>query len=144
MKKTYEKPMMIGETFVADEYVSACYYIKCAYSGQTINVNGYNQKHSPTGCGDLKNQAISVKSGDIQSENGATISITELDAYVLGRPVGDLPCYFVPREHAQEPRSTTISNVKAGETIYWVTNVGYWMSHKGEVTYEDDNRPNHS
>ena len=29
MKKMYEKPMAFEETFVADEYVAACYFLAC-------------------------------------------------------------------------------------------------------------------
>lgn len=142
MKKNYVTPRIVSEEFAANEYVSACFYIACEYSGETININGHSQRHSATGCGKATNQAITVHSGTLQS--GATISITELNAKVLGRPTQDLPCYFVPSEHAQSPRNKRISGVKDGETIYWVTDVGYWMSHKGTVHYTDSNRPNHS
>lgn len=145
MKKNYVTPRIVSEEFAANEFVSACFYIACDYSGQTINVNGHSQKHSASGCGDLTNQAITVHSGSLQNQStGATISITELDAVVGGRPVGDLKCYFVPSEHAQSPRNERISGVSTGDTIYWVTDVGYWMSHKGTVHYTDSNRPNHS
>lgn len=138
-KKIWTKPVAAVEKFNPSEYIAACFYIACDYSGQTLNVNNHNDYHSPTGCGELENQAITVLSGDINSEAGATISITELNTRW-----GDLQCYFVGEEFATSPRETTISGVNAGETIYWVTNVGYWMPHKGTVTYSDANRPNHS
>lgn len=142
-KMTWSKPMAVAEQFMPNEYISACFYIACDYAGQTINVNGHRQEHTKnsngTGCGWENNQAITVLRGDIQSDSGATLRITELNTRW-----GDLQCYFVPSEHAQSPRSETVSGVNVGDTIYWVTNVGYWMSHKGTVTYQDANRPQHS
>lgn len=148
-KKTWSKPMAVAEQFMPNEYISACFYIRCDYAGQTIYANGHSQSHTKngngSGCGWENNMVFTVLSGDIQSDAGATIRITELNTRDwLGRPTGDKVCYFVPSEHAQEPRSTTISGVNVGDTIYWVTDVSYWMSHKGTVTYQDANRPQHS
>ena len=146
MKKEWVRPSATIQQFEADEYVATCFYIACEYGGTTINLNGYNQKHTKldngSGCGHAKNQAISVLNGDIQT--GATISITELNCRDwLGNPVADKSCYFVGSEFATDPRENTISNVKVGDTIYWVTNVGYWMPHRGTITYSDTERPNH-
>lgn len=153
MKKHYERPILVGEKFVADEYVSACFYISCDYapgvgpagSNSQWGSSPYHSMDSDgTGCGHAENQAISVLSGDIQDEAGATISITELNVKINGRDEGERQCYFVGSEGATSPRQETISGVNAGDTIYWVTDVGYWMPHKGVVTYSDSNRPNHS
>lgn len=153
MKKNYVKPMIASEKFAPDEYVSTCFYIACSYApgvgpaGSNLpwGSSPYHSKdNDDTGCGHATNQAISVLSGDINSETGATISITELNVKIGGNYEGERQCYFVGTEGATSPRSTTISGVNAGETIYWVTDVGYWMPHKGVVQYSDSNRPNHS
>lgn len=152
MKKRYTKPTIIGEQFSPDEYVSACFYIACDYapgygpagSSQWGSKPYHSLDADGTGCGHATNQAITVLNGDIQQEEGATISITELNVKINGNLEGERQCYFVASEGATSPRSETISGVNAGETIYWVTNVGYWMPHKGVVKYSDSNRPNHS
>ena len=139
MKKNWTKPVANVEEFAANEYVTACYYIGCDYAGQNIWVNGHYQRHDPDGCGNKENQAITVHAGNIRKDYGATISITELNTRW-----GDLTCYFVPQEHAQSPRTETISGVSIGDEIYWVTDVGYWMTHKGTVQITDVNHPQHS
>lgn len=149
MKKNYVKPMILGEEFSPDEYVSSCFYIACSYAPGRYNNQTHSKDSDGTGCGWETNQAISVLSGDIQDVNGATISITELNVKINGEYVGERQCYFVGSEGATTGRSETLSGVNAGEEIYWVTNVGLgnytiWMPHKGTVTYTDSNRPNHS
>lgn len=145
MKKEYVRPMMMAEEFVADEFVSNCFYIECDYAP---GVEQVYQKHSEdkdgTGCGWKENQAITVLSGDINTTEGATISIKELNVKINNQPSGTRQCYFVDSEYATYPRRETKEGVNVGDTIYWVTNVGYWMPHKGRVVHIDSSTPNRS
>ena len=148
--KRYVRPMMDAQMFVANEYISVCYYIDCVYApgvGPGKGWNGAALYHSDTGCGNHLNQSIKIESGNLV--DGATISIEEHNVVIQGNKVGDRTCYFIPSDGLQQKGSETISGVTANQELYWVTNVGLqgytiWMPHKGKIVYEDSNRPNHS
>lgn len=88
MKKMYEKPMAFEETFVADEYVAACYFLACKRGSDKWDGNadkwggvdeyGYGVSHSPLGtphtCGDkTANRVITDNGGvfkNVQEHNG--------------------------------------------------------------------------
>ena len=139
MKKHYVKPMMVGEEFVADEYVSACWGVACNTSAANkIESDLHNTPwggHSPSQCGRFEQQVIIVNSNNV-----ATGMVEIKTAY------GDLPC-----ELYTDSTYTTkldISTVKSGDTIYWITE-GYSFGkqiyhHVGTVQLTDQYKVNHS
>lgn len=134
MKKHYVKPMMIGEEFSADEFVSACFYIACE-SGSP----DHSKDSDGTGCRWPNNQEITVIDGEITDSAGVTISVTETNVKINGIHASDRICYF-----DRFGRTTTLSGVNNGDSITWYTNVGYMMKHHGTVRLVDENRANHS
>ena len=135
MKKHYVKPMMIGEEFSADEFVSACFYIACESSS-----TGHSKDNDGTGCRWPNNQEITVIDGEITDSAGVTISVIETNVKINGNYTSDRICYF-----DRNKRTTTLSGVNNNETITWYTDIGYYiMEHHGTVRLIDENRANHS
>lgn len=149
MKKQYVKPIMIGEKFAADEFVSTCYAIACSIglgagnSGRRDDCcnHSHTQKTNGSGCGHAKNQYIQHISGE---GDNAVYRIIEMnnDTY------DPLPCYFYPADNIHGEASDTIIGLQQGQTIYWKTDVGYfgtvWMHHQGTVDFSDTTHPNRS
>ena len=89
MKKMYEKPMAFEETFVADEYVAACYFLACKRGSDKWDGNadkwggvdeyGYGVSHSPLGtphtCGDkTANRVITDNGGVLKMFKNITVN----------------------------------------------------------------------
>lgn len=134
MKKHYVKPMMIGEEFSADEFVSACFYIACEERSPS-----HSKDDDGTGCRWPNNQEITVIDGEITDPDGVTISVIETNVKINGIYTSDRICYF-----DKYGSTTTLSGVNNGESITWYTDVGYMMRHQGTVRLVDENRANHS
>lgn len=133
-KRKYEKPMLISEAFIPNEYVAACWYIACDYgNGENNHWDPYhfgdeNYKHAAnpngTGCGHANNQHI------YDLPNGG-FSITEENTDGLN----NLKCTI----------TNGVTSVGEGTFIQWTTTSGdrTW-THKGTVHLFDQSRPNHS
>ena len=94
-KRKYEKPMLVSEAFIPNEYVAVCFLVKCDVCGSdespTYNNLGGGRKeenntHScDTGCGDPNNQYITGDIGswtfmEINSDQGSAL-VTENITY---------------------------------------------------------------
>ena len=151
MKKHYVKPVIVGEEFLADEYVSVCFGISCDYGetgGNTgtqdpINKSSY-AKHTKrtsnnSGCGWTHNQYI--------VENGERYTMIEIntDQTAGGQP---LNCQLYTQNWGSKVNSWTAEDLAASSdgTVYWSTTVRFVgeMYHKGQVVLLDANRANHS
>lgn len=115
-KLEYVTPCVSEEVFAADEYVAACWKVACARSGTDDfdeKVLGKDVTHKlydgNKGCGYADNQWI--------EENGdGTYSMTERNTVNQG----NLTCIMTNSEWKNQ--TTTISSVKDGDKLYWITN----------------------
>lgn len=145
MKKMYEKPMAFEETFVADEYVAACYFLACKRGSDKWDGNadkwggvdeyGYGVSHSPLGtphtCGDkTANRVITDNGGvfkNVQEHNGQ-------QGWLSGT-------YYGYDDNDDNGK------LSPGDTVYWCTysgNKGRRWNHYGTLEQADANHPNHS
>lgn len=143
MKKKYVTPVMGAELFEAEEYVAACWMVGCARAwngdGTEVSTGRGDVVHKSysggKGCGYAENQVIG------QNADG-TISMVEKD--VLNQ--GQLACTIT--DSSWNPISMKASDVKVGETVYWITNAndgsGRSWHHYGEVQAANGSDANHS
>ena len=139
MKKEYVRPMMNGEQFSADEYVSACWGVACNTSEAEEIEDSLNNNpiggHNPFECGRFSQQAIITN-----SDNVATGMVEVDTAY------GDLPCDVYT--DATYSTKLDISQVKDGDIIYWITKGNFagvqTYHHVGTVKLTDAYKVNHS
>lgn len=135
MKKEYVRPMMMGEKFLPNEYVAACWGVGC-----DIKVaNEYDKyasgvSHANDHCGSSGNQVIYDDNND-----GIPDRMTEIGTDGLG----NLNCTIYTDENYNTTRS--VSSVNSGETIYWTTSAGdrTWH-HVGTVFDTVPGHPNRS
>lgn len=85
MKKEWVRPTITGQEFVANEYVSACWYGKCNLNGQVyIDVNGNKQYDAGTDTFKYTNKACK-KPFSIQGvDNGYNQASDFINAFVVG------------------------------------------------------------
>ena len=134
MKKMYEKPMAFEETFVADEYVAACYFLACKRGSDKWDGNadkwggvdeyGYGVSHSPLGtphtCGDkTANRVITDNGGvfkNVQEHNSQ-------QGWISGT-------YYGYDDNDDNGK------LSPGDTVYWCTysgNKGRRWNHYGTI-----------
>lgn len=155
MKKNYVTPVMVGEEFVADEFIAMCYEIACATGAKDTTGRGvkdeccghsHTKKSNGSGCGHAENQNVQIISGSIE-EGNAIYRIIEInnDSY------DPLDCIlFDSKEDMEANRNgkrTGVLNTNA--PIYWATNVGVmgytvWMHHTGQFELVSADHPNRS
>ena len=134
MKKEYVRPMIIGEEFSADEYVSACWGVACNTSAANKIEDDLNNNpiygHQSQYCGQYTHQVIA---------NNVPVKMIEVDTYW-----GDLECTLYTDDTYSEEKD--ISTVTGDSTIYWVTEgLGNNIYHHvGTTQFTDANRTNHS
>ena len=116
--RTWEQPLATVEKFIANEYVAACWGVKCDVVGDDpVKADGVT--HRAQFCGDPEHYQIHLNDSNIPD------SMTEIKTDNLG----DLPCTL----YTDESYSTVkdISTVKATDYIYWTTSSGNrtWHHH---------------
>ena len=85
MKKEYVKPVMVGERFVADEYVSACWYGECNIDGKVyLDTNGNKQYDAGTDNYKYKNSACKHTFEITGVNNGYDEATDFINAFVVG------------------------------------------------------------
>ena len=138
--KRWETPRTVVQGFEANEYVAACWGVKCdvtAANDYEIR-NGYynngNVSHSIDHCGTDANQWIYT--GDDNIADG----MTELNTDGLG----DLGCILYTDSSYR--RRGNYADVSPGQTIYWTTSAsdGRIWHHQGTVYESYDGHPNRS
>lgn len=140
MKKEYVRPMMMGEKFLPNEYVAACWGVGCSVDVANDierRLGLYNPGHLDHGadhCGQSGNQVIYDDNND-----GTPDRMTEIGTDGLGT----LNCTI----YTDDTYSTTktVGSVKSGDTIYWTTSAGdrTWH-HVGTVFNTVPGHPNRS
>lgn len=129
-KRVYTTPVMQEECFMADEYVAACWKVACDrptngdYDEGASNDVTHKLYEGNQGCGYADNQVI--------TENAdGTVSMTEVNV----KNQGTLPCTIT--DSSWNATTLNASDVKSGETIYWITNAndgsGRTWHHYGEA-----------
>ena len=137
MKKEYVGPRMVGEKFVANEYVAACWGVGCDTSAAEIIEkelkNSPFNGHRSNQCGKSSHQYIvtnSAGAAERMEERGNDYFPT-------------LQCTLYTDATYQDEMD--IAEVDPGETIYWVTKGGrYTYHHVGIVTETYPGHPNRS
>lgn len=139
MKKHYVKPVMIGEKFIANEYVSACWGVAC----DTTAANQIENKlpapnpwggHRPGECGQFTHQYI------ITDANNVPIHMQEIyNSYFKE----NLDCTIFTDDSYTTQKD--ISTVKIGDTIHWITDTSAGVYHHvGTVQAAYIDHPNRS
>lgn len=143
--KTYVKPMMESEVFMANEYVAVCWGVACDVDWandyeQTYGFwDGGNVSHASDHCGNSSNQVIYDRNND-----GVGEAMVETGTDGLGR----LPCTIYTDYNKRTGHFTgmiSASQVEIGDLIYWTTSSGSrtWH-HSGTVTATAEGHPNRS
>ena len=138
-KKQYNKPMLISEEFVPQEYVAVCYELACDYGKSdkaTYNPyhsddDGHRKQTDGKGCGWASNQSIQTNA------EGVIIGVSELNSPIQN--AGILKCNFNP--------DITGQNIKDlnGQKVTWTSAFNnYIFYHEGTVTMIKQGSPNHS
>lgn len=141
MSKTWETPRVLVEEFEENEYVAACWGVKCdvdwANRYEMENGGDYwnGVTHDIAHCGNSSNQVIFDDDGD-----GTGDRMIETGTAGLG----DLACTIYWDDTYNSVRS--VDTVKPGNTIYWTTRAadGRTWNHKGEVFATAEGHPNRS
>ncbi len=104
-KKMWTQPMAVVQEFVANEYVAACWNVKCSVTG----VDAVGGNHRQQFCGDGTHYQIML------DDNSNPVSMTETQTDGLG----DLACKLYTDASYSTPKN--ISEVKYNEQLYWTT-----------------------
>lgn len=140
MIKRWETPRIAVEKFEANEYVAACWGVKCDvdWANHYEWLQGDDERgvtHDNAHCGSASNQVIFDDNND-----GTADRMIETGTDGLG----DLECAIYRDENYQFSRP--VSTVKVGDVIYWTTQAGdgrTW-NHKGTVMASTPGHPNRS
>lgn len=140
MKKKYVTPVMVGEEFIANEYVAACWGVGCdvttanAIEDSMGNYDYPNLYHGADHCGLSGNQVIYDDNNDGTADRMVEVGTDGL---------GTLTCTIYTDNKYNKRKA--VSSVKTGETIYWTTAAGskVWH-HVGTVFDTVPGHPNRS
>lgn len=151
MKRMYEKPMAYAETFVANEYVAACYSLSCEVGKRTQNPidhrvwnnseNGPNRFHEASGtgnCSDPGSNYLTVNS------RGDFISLEEWRSDMPNGHGGTGA--FLPGTKIAYSDLNNSKKYDAGDYVSWTTKAsdGRVWKHWGYLHTADPKHPNHS
>ena len=124
-KRVYNKPMLMTEAFVPQEYVAACetYKIACLWSLCNDEQELWNdlfRKHREDNCGSIDNNVV------VTNKNGVILSVKETNTMMNE----DLEMNITTNLGVDKNLSAWV-----GDTIEWKTSYGglEW-THKGVVT----------
>ena len=118
-KKMWKQPMAVVQKFAANEYVAACWSVKCVVTG----VDEVGGNHRAQFCGDGNHYQI------LLDDKSTPISMTETQTDGMG----DLACSLYADASYTTPKD--ISQVKYNETLYWTTQFeGQTWRHQGTTT----------
>ncbi len=117
---TWTMPRAVVEKFVANEYIAACWTLRCEVMGSSASVaDKFNDKetHRLAFCGQEDHYAIHL------DDNGTPTDMIEIRTDNLG----DLPCQVYTDDSYSAVRA--IADVSEGEYIYWTTTSGSRVWH---------------
>lgn len=141
MSKTWETPRVLVEEFEENEYVAACWGVKCDVGWANTYEKNHGEDfwngvtHDIAHCGNSSNQVIF-------DDNDDNIGDRMIETGTDG--LGDLDCTIYSDENYTHVRD--VSTVEVGNTIYWTTHAadGRTWNHKGTVFATAEGHPNRS
>lgn len=140
MKQKWIRPQTTIEKFVPDEYIAACWGVKCDIDWSNAYEHGQGDDnrgvtHDGVHCGNPSNQVIFDDDDD-----GIADRMIETGTDGLG----DLNCTIYWDAGFSSIRK--ISTVQPDDIIYWTTTAsdGRTWNHKGTVFKTNFSKPNHS
>lgn len=140
MKRRWETPKAMVEEFEANEYVAACWGVKCDVNWSNRYEEwqgdyGNGVTHALDHCGNSSNQVIFDDNDD-----GTADRMIETGTDGLG----DLSCTIYTDENYSQIRD--VRTVKIDDIIYWTTTAsdGRTWNHRGTVFATAEGHPNRS
>lgn len=144
MERKWETPRVLVQEFEANEYVAACYNIRCnvidaneverhwmLWPGESNYANG--QTHAADRCGSYGSYYVIDDNDDGSFDRMIEIS----------PDLGELSCTLYTDSSYQQQGSW--DSITSNSYIYWTTSSGNrtWH-HQGAVAYKDTTHPNRS
>lgn len=142
-KKQYNKPMLISEEFVPNEYVAACFKLACEHAENESNSGGgctHRNLGNWGGCKNANSQSISVN-------DGGYVSVVEVGNEYTDQET--LPC-VITHLNGESKSMIKAEEIKTGDVISWYTQGTYrgdpfLCNHYATVNLTDKNKTaNHS
>lgn len=144
MKKRWATPRAVVEEFEPNEYVAACYNIRC-------NVNAANsvEKGWMLNWWESNYENVQTHAADRCGSYGSYYVIDDNNDGVFDRMIekspdlGELSCTLYTS--AEYNNQGSWNGIHSGDYIYWTTSSGNrtWH-HQGSVAYQDTAHPNRS
>ncbi len=146
MERKWETPKVLVQEFESNEYVAACYNIKCSVDaannverGWPLWVNGRwtnnyaaGQTHAADRCGAYGSYYVIDDNDDGSFDRMIEIS----------PDLGRLSCTLMDSTYST---TQSWSSISEGDYIYWTTTAdGRTWHHQGSVAYQDTTHPNRS
>lgn len=142
-KKSYGKPVLKAERFVANDYCKMCVGLVCTVApseaGSTVNYNskhnddaGHTKKEDGSGCGWEQNQVLRV-------DASGKVSIVEINSGYGG----ELVCTPTNIIESNLNENYIKEQVKNGGLYLEWTTYGFYY-HEGTIKAIETSRPNHS
>ena len=127
--KTWLTPTAVEDKFIPNEAVSTCYALACDYDDANTYENWYfgkyNVIHSESGCGNAKNQKLTVTNG----------YLTKLEELRNGQAdhIDDTICTLYTDNRYNKPIKGGLA-ITLGTQVYWTTSSGdkTWH-HQGKI-----------
>lgn len=145
MLEKWEIPRVTIQEFEPNEYVAACYNIKCDVDAANIVENGWildngqsnfvnGQTHAADRCGSFGNYYVIDDNND-----GIFDGMIEISP-----DLGRLSCSLYTDDKYN--MSGNWNSIKPGSHIYWTTSAddGRTWHHQGVVAYQNASHPNRS
>lgn len=135
MKKKYMTPILIEDSFVTNESISACWGVNCnvPYEG---GKDSLQSTHRIETCGKFDHQYVYTNG------NNVAIGMAEVKHDMTNK---NLPCTLTDSTYKNKLTETEIAAIQPGQTIYWKTELfGSIYQHYGVVGVEDSKFPNRS
>ena len=134
--KTWLTPTAVEDKFIPNEAVSTCYALACDYDDANRFENwyygNYNITHSENGCGNAKNQKLTVANG----------YLTKLEELRNGQAdhIDDTVCTLYTNNKYNRPIKGGLA-IKEGTQVYWTTSSGEttWH-HQGKIIKAVDSK----
>lgn len=144
MLEKWETPRVTIQEFEPNEYVAACYNIKCNVDAANSVEKGWmlnrwesnydnGQSHAADRCGSFGSYYVID-----DNEDGSFDRMIEISP-----DLGELSCSLYKNASYNTPGNW--NSIQSGSYIYWTTSSGNrtWH-HQGSVAYQDTSHPNRS
>lgn len=145
MKNVYEMPMAYAESFAANEYVAACYFLACERGIKGVSMDQQNKWSENEFGYDIRHESSMAGTCSDRNANRVISDTGFLDASQVGEYNKDQGWINGGIDTWDDTNHN--NKLDVGEVIFWHTyNKGKsrrW-NHWGTLQSEDSNHPNHS